>query len=303
MASKIDSENAECHDTDENSTVFKPKILHSHNVRNLKSADFEDKNVLIVGGRWSALDFLYQFMNENSANVKKIYVAIGRSTHLHDSDNFKPQLESGLFEFKDGKQLSFSSNSVTFEDGSVAQIDTVLYCTGYKFSFPFLKDSELIQIEANGKCFGPLYQRIFCINEPTLMFAGQNDNNPLIQVLMEKQILIAKHFVEGSIELPSKDEMLKVYEEERLESAKYGLRNLFKGNVTSQWKYIKSLQSLLATQSVANSELNVKFNSVLNAIVDMFRTFLKKGNFVDFKTYDYSICIPSNFEYDTTEYF
>ena len=38
-------------------------------------------------------------------------------------------------------------DSVRFEDGSVERIDRIVYCTGYKISFPFL-DSSLLDLSA-----------------------------------------------------------------------------------------------------------------------------------------------------------
>ena len=286
---------------------FKGDVMHAHNIRKPDSEEFLNKSILFVGARWSGLDLLYQFLDnkrlQGTVDFYKIYVAIGKSDHLHNSENFKPFLDSGKIVFKDGKNLKFDENSVTFEDGTYADIDTVLFCTGYQFQFPFFSDSSLIQVKAEGKCFGPLYKRIFCINEPTLMFVGQSDNNPLIQIIMEKQVLVCKHFIDGKIQLPAKIDMTADYEQELLDCAKYGLKNLFKGNPKSQWKYIRNLKKLLSQNDIDEYPINEEFNKVLDSMIDIFREFIKAGNFIDFKIFDYSRCIPDSFEYDTTKYF
>src|SRR5262249_61475641 len=50
----------------------------------------------------------------------------------------------------------FDGDRVWFTDGSAEQIDAVIYCTGYKISFPFLDEAL---IGAGGEQI-PLYRRI-----------------------------------------------------------------------------------------------------------------------------------------------
>ena len=47
-----------------------------------------------------------------------------------------------------------SDGSVVFEDGTIEHdIDTVVYATGYTFSFPFLSDAGAINVEDNRSAF------------------------------------------------------------------------------------------------------------------------------------------------------
>jgi len=74
--------------------------------------------------------------------------------------------------------LKFTENSVIFEDESEQQIDVVIFATGYTYKFPFFKDDSLVRISDDGQIFRPLYKRVFCINDPSLMFFG-NIGGPL----------------------------------------------------------------------------------------------------------------------------
>jgi len=62
----------------------------------------------------------------------------------------------------------FDGDCVCFADGSAEPVDVVIYCTGYKISFPFL-DEELIGASGNHI---PLYRRIVPSKLPGLYFIG-----------------------------------------------------------------------------------------------------------------------------------
>mmetsp|Transcript_33420 Transcript_33420/g.38385 ORF Transcript_33420/g.38385 Transcript_33420/m.38385 type:complete len:136 (+) Transcript_33420:1021-1428(+) len=135
------------------------------------------------------------------------------------------------------------------------------------------------------------------------MFAGQADGNPLIQVVMEKQLIVVKHFISEKIQLPSYDEMIESLEGDKHTCSKVGLRKFFKGTVAIQWKYVLQLKALLDANLIENTCLNEKFNASLNLLIEKFRSFVSKGDYIEFKTYDYSQLIANDFEYDTTGYF
>jgi dimethylaniline monooxygenase (N-oxide forming) len=61
-----------------------------------------------------------------------------------------------------------AGGTVHFVDGSSAEVDTIVWCTGYRISFPFL-DSELIATDANHV---PLFRRVVHPGAPGLYFIG-----------------------------------------------------------------------------------------------------------------------------------
>ena len=235
--------------------------------------------------------------------LNKLIICTAEPDYLSKSTNFKPYFENGSIIVKKGKKIEFTENAVKFEDGTDEEIDTVVFWTGYQYKFPFFSDSSLIEVSEEGRYWGPLYKRIFSINDPTLIFAGNSDNNSYIQVVMEKQILVIKHFISGKLNLPWKEEMQEILSKELETFNEVGLRNYFKGFNTFQIKYIKSLQNLLIENKVEVTQMNEKYLSVLNTMIKIFGSSIVAGNFIDFKKYDYNTWIPSDFEYDTTEYF
>ena len=73
--------------------------------------------------------------------------------------------------------------TVRFVDGSEEEIDLVVYCTGYKISFPFF-DEELVSAADNRL---PLYRRVVSVEHPGLYFIGLIQPLGAIMPLAEAQ--------------------------------------------------------------------------------------------------------------------
>jgi len=104
--------------------------------------------------------------------------------------------------------LTFGENSVGFEDGTSAEIDGVVLAVGYEWF-----TQNLVPAESENK-YRPLYLKTFDINDPSISYVGTVDANPMVIMMTERQAIVVKHLVKGDFELPSKEEMLKAYEEE-----------------------------------------------------------------------------------------
>jgi len=59
-----------------------------------------------------------------------------------------------------------------------------------------------------------LYQKTFDISDPTISYPGSIDGGPLSLFMMEWQAILVKHHINGDVILPSKEEMIKSYEED-----------------------------------------------------------------------------------------
>jgi dimethylaniline monooxygenase (N-oxide forming) len=92
---------------------------------------------------------------------------------------------------------------VRYADGSEAQADLIVYCTGYKISFPFL-DEQLIAAPENRLV---LYKRVFSPEHPGLCFIGFVQPWGAIMPIAELQSrLVAEHLM-GDYALPSPAQM------------------------------------------------------------------------------------------------
>ncbi len=97
----------------------------------------------------------------------------------------------------------FEGSKVFFEDGSAADVDTVVYCTGYKVTFPFL-DETVVGTADNHI---DLYRRVVDPEHPGLHFLGLVQPIGAIMPLAEAQAEWVADLVEGVGQLPSYDEM------------------------------------------------------------------------------------------------
>jgi len=97
----------------------------------------------------------------------------------------------------------FERDRVYFRDGSTEQVDVVIYCTGYKISFPFLRES-LIGAR-DGEI--PLYRRVVAPALPGLYFIGLVQPVGAIMPVAEAQSQWVADLLEGRAALPPEPEM------------------------------------------------------------------------------------------------
>jgi hypothetical protein len=110
---------------------------------------------------------------------------------------------------------------VRFVDGSTEELAVIIYCTGYKISFPFLSP-ELIRAEGNHI---PLYRRVVDPEHPGLYFIGLVQPLGAIMPIAELQSEWVADILTGKVELPSREEMRKVIAREDKRMAKRYVRS------------------------------------------------------------------------------
>jgi thioredoxin reductase len=97
----------------------------------------------------------------------------------------------------------FEGSKVFFTDGSAGEYDVVVYCTGYKVSFPFL-DSTVVSSADNHV---DLYRRVVDPEHPGLYFLGLVQPIGAIMPLAEAQAEWVADLVTGVGALPATAEM------------------------------------------------------------------------------------------------
>jgi len=97
----------------------------------------------------------------------------------------------------------FEGSKVFFTDGSAVEADVVVYCTGYKVTFPFLSES----VVASADNHVDLYRRVVDPEHPGLFFVGLIQPIGAIMPLAEAQAEWVGDLLEGSADLPSYDVM------------------------------------------------------------------------------------------------
>ena len=101
--------------------------------------------------------------------------------------------------------VSLTEDGIHFKDETFANISTVVYCTGYEYTFPFLS------VDSNLTCYNnyiqPLYKHCININRPTLAIIGVIFRNCPFQTF-DLQLRFVLKFISGELTLPSREEML-----------------------------------------------------------------------------------------------
>lgn len=122
--------------------------------------------------------------------------------HATLSQELLPYCGHGWIKIKPNIKL-LNEREVIFEDGSHQEIDAIIYATGYKSSFPFLKP-ELFRLDDG---HAELYRRMMPLNKPGLFMLGLiQPIGPTIP-LVEVQAKWLAGVLRGHIELPAQDRM------------------------------------------------------------------------------------------------
>jgi cation diffusion facilitator CzcD-associated flavoprotein CzcO len=95
--------------------------------------------------------------------------------------------------------------SVRFTDGSVEAVDKIVYCTGYKISFPFFAPDLLDPSEDNRI---ELYRRVIHPDLDGLYFIGLIQPLYAIMPIAERQSEWIADVIEGKVAVPGRDRML-----------------------------------------------------------------------------------------------
>jgi dimethylaniline monooxygenase (N-oxide forming) len=104
--------------------------------------------------------------------------------HPTVSSELLPRLGHGDIQVKPNIDRFSGGRSVRFVDGSEEEIDLVVYCTGYKMTFPFFQP-EVFSAPANRL---PLYRRVVSVERPGLYFVGFIQPLGPIMPLAEAQV-------------------------------------------------------------------------------------------------------------------
>ncbi len=110
----------------------------------------------------------------------------------------------------------FDGDSVEFIDGTREKIDLVIYCTGYKITFPFLSE-DLVSARENRV---PLYRRVVSVDQPGLFFIGLIQPLGAIMPIAERQSEWIADLLVGTVDLPSAGDMRKVIKRDDAKMAK-----------------------------------------------------------------------------------
>ncbi|KFB45944.1 AGAP010399-PA-like protein [Anopheles sinensis] len=164
--------------------------LHSHDYR---CADhYKDKAVLVIGAGPSGMDIALELAKK--AN---------RVTISHHMEPLTFAFPPNLTQQPDVACLTEAG--ARFTNGHNEAFDVVLYCTGFRYNFPFLSSSCGVCVEDNH--VQPLYKHCININHPTMAFIGLPFYVCAAQ-MMDLQVRFCLKYFTGSRQLPTAKDML-----------------------------------------------------------------------------------------------
>jgi cation diffusion facilitator CzcD-associated flavoprotein CzcO len=146
--------------------------------------------------------------------------AIGEA-HPTVSADFLNRLAHGEVAYKPAI-ATLAGDRVRFEDGSEEAIDTIVWCTGYKVTFPFF-DERLISAPGNDL---PLFRRVFHPAIDNVFFVGLLQPLGAVMPLAEAQSQWIAAYLRGEYALPEQAALAADVEAER--------RAMFKRYVASK---------------------------------------------------------------------
>ena len=168
---------------------FNGRVLHAHDFRD--AVEFKNKDILIIGTSYSAEDIGSQCWKYGcrSVTVSHRTAAMG----FDWPDNWK---EVPLLQKVEG-------NSCTFKDGSTADVDAIILCTGYLHYFPFMAP-ELRLRSANRLATADLYKGVAWVDNPKLFYLGMQDQWYTFN-MFDAQAWYVRDIVMGRIQVPDRE--------------------------------------------------------------------------------------------------
>ena len=283
---------------------FKGFVMHSKDFREPDDPIYKDKTILLLGGSYSSVDMIVQFFchpQKGRQEVKKLIFCANELRLVENSEDFKHLKDEGSLVSKKGWVKDVTQDSVIFTDGTSEKVDIVMYCTGYATTFPFLDPADKILEyggeESRDRFFGPLYKRLVSIRQPRMFFPGCIDLTAFLNYITEVQSMFIKHIIEGTLKLPSIEDMTKDYEQD-IELEKAASKD---GTLTSFFKrpslktdviYLESLKKIFlhlypGTEEKMNKNFERKV-AMLKKCIELF----SKGNLLQYKSFDYTGTYP-----------
>lgn len=130
--------------------------------------------------------------------------------HPTVSSELLPRIGHGDIVPKPNIDRFTGGRKVRFADGTEEEVDLVVYCTGYKITFPFF-DPEVFSAPDNRM---PLYRRVVSVERPGLYFIGFIQPLGPIMPLAELQCEWVADLLGGQAALPSPRRMRREIERE-----------------------------------------------------------------------------------------
>ena len=168
---------------------FNGRVMHAHDFRD--AVEFKDKDILIIGTSYSAEDIGSQCWKYGCKSVTVSHRTAAMGYDWPDNWKEVPLLQKVV------------GNTCTFKDGSTADVDAIILCTGYLHYFPFMA-AELRLRTANRLAAADLYKGVVWVNNPKLFYLGMQDQWYTFN-MFDAQAWYVRDVIMGRIQVPDRD--------------------------------------------------------------------------------------------------
>jgi len=220
---------------------FPGRIIHSHDFRN--GQEFAGQDVLIVGARLSGEDVALQTHKFGAKSVTISY------------RNFKPNFKWPESIKEVPLWTGIEGKTVTFQDGTRGDFDSIVMCTGYRHHFPFLPENLRLNVANDRPYSADLYKGIFYQNQPNLVYLAMQDL-AFTSTLIDAQCWYARDVILGRIKLPDLEDRQRDIDDYILKESKLSEALEF---IQFQADYIKDILSKTDYPPIDMNELATMF--------------------------------------------
>lgn len=249
---------------------FRGRQMHSHDYK--VPEKFAGRRVLVVGGGPSGVDI--------SQEIARQAETVLWSNHLTPPKVVPAQ---NVVQKTDVQRLT--EEGAVFVDGSSEEFDDIVFCTGYRYTFPFLSvDCGILN---DDRFIRPLYKECLSINQPSLALIGL----PFLVCpfqMFDLQIRFSLTFMTGRKALPSREDMQRDSEQTMNEKWRRGVKRsnahaLGRGH---QDKYFADLASTADTTPLKPFVCKMYDQNKLN----------QERDFANYRRYKFTLLDGDNFE-------
>lgn len=158
---------------------------------------FRGKKVVVVGNSASGLDIGAQI---SEVSKGKVIVSQRSESYFAASESSDKMIYPEILEFLSS---AHHNRAIRFANGRIEQqVDAVVFCTGYFYSYPFL-ESLSPPVVTHGWRTMNVYQQLFYIERPTLAFPVLSQR-VIPFPIAENQAAVFSRVWSGRLQLPSK---------------------------------------------------------------------------------------------------
>ncbi|MGP4046104.1 NAD(P)-binding domain-containing protein [Streptomyces sp. 2A115] len=167
-------------------STFPGRVLHSHDFRD--AGEFAGKDLLVLGGSYSAEDIALQSLKYGAKSVTISYRSSPMGFGWPEGIREVPCLER------------VEGRTAHFADGTAQDVDAIVLCTGYQHRFPFVEEELRLRTD-NNLYPEKLYKGVAWTANPRFMYLAMQDQYYTF-TMFDAQAFYVRDVVLGRIDLP-----------------------------------------------------------------------------------------------------